>query len=134
MTLHKHSGKTGRNITKSDYTHKHQGSTSPKKHGGHCYRCGRTGHFSRDMNCPARGKTCKKCGGSDHFSVVCRTQTTKNKTVNHVVENDGGACNDTDDSEPEYAFQISHEPEYAFRISSENDSSGMLEIALAEFH
>ena len=79
VTLHKHSGKTGRNITKSDYTHKNQGSTSPKKHGGHCYRCGRIGHFSRDMNCPARGKTCKKCSGSDHFSVACRTQTTKIK-------------------------------------------------------
>ena len=50
--------------------------------------------------------------------------------MNHVVENDGSACNDTDDSEPEYAFQISHEPEYAFRISSENDSSRMLEIGI----
>ena len=55
--------------------------------------------------------------------MVCRTQTTKNKNVDHVVENDGSACNDTDDSEPEYAFQISHEPEYALRIASENDSS-----------
>ena len=26
-----------------------------------CYRCGQSGHFSKDACCPARGKVCKMC-------------------------------------------------------------------------
>ena len=32
-----------------------------------CYRCGRTGHFGRDSNCPARGQFCHRCGLKDIF-------------------------------------------------------------------
>lgn len=31
------------------------------------YRCGKVGHFGRDSECSAKGKTCHKCGGADHF-------------------------------------------------------------------
>ena len=44
---------------------------------GACYRCGKVGHFGRDSECPAKGKTCHKCGGADHFGSQCRTKTAK---------------------------------------------------------
>ena len=44
---------------------------------GTCYRCGKVGHFGRDSECPARGKTCHKCGGTDHFGSQCKTKTAK---------------------------------------------------------
>ena len=33
-----------------------------------------TGHFGRDPQCPAKGKTRRKCGGKDHFEKVCKTK------------------------------------------------------------
>ena len=41
-----------------------------------CYRCGDVGHFGRDPECPAIGKTCHKCGGKDHFGSQCETTKT----------------------------------------------------------
>ena len=43
---------------------------------GTCYRCRKVGHFGRDSECPARGKTCHKCG-ADHFGLQCKTKTAK---------------------------------------------------------
>ena len=40
-----------------------------------CYRWGSKGHFGRDPQCPAKGKTCRKCGGRDHFEKVCKTKS-----------------------------------------------------------
>lgn len=40
-----------------------------------CYRCGKVGHFGRDLECPAKGETCHKCGGADHFDSQCKTKT-----------------------------------------------------------
>ena len=37
-----------------------------------CYRCGKEGHFGRDSECPAKGKTFHKCGGVDHFGSQCK--------------------------------------------------------------
>ena len=44
---------------------------------GTCYRCGKVGHFGRDSECPARGKSCHKGGGADHFGSQCKTKTAK---------------------------------------------------------
>ena len=41
-----------------------------------CYRCGYSGHFARDMNCPARGKQCEKCKIEGHFAKMCKTKST----------------------------------------------------------
>ncbi|XP_041453694.1 uncharacterized protein K02A2.6-like [Lytechinus variegatus] len=38
-----------------------------------CGNCGRTGHRSRDSDCPARGQTCNKCRKVGHFGRVCRS-------------------------------------------------------------
>ena len=35
------------------------------------------GHFGRDSECPAGGKTCHKCGGADHFGSQCKMKTAK---------------------------------------------------------
>ena len=40
-----------------------------------CYRCGRTGHLSKDPNCPARGQLCRKCGLEGHFQERYKTNT-----------------------------------------------------------
>ena len=39
-----------------------------------CYQCGRTGHFCRDSDCPARGQFCHRCGLEGHFQEQCRTK------------------------------------------------------------
>ena len=38
-----------------------------------CTNCGRTGHASKAVTCPARGKTCDTCGKPGHFASVCRS-------------------------------------------------------------
>ena len=76
-----------------------------------CYRCGNVGHYGRDPNCPARGKTCKKCGGANHFAQQCKTKSPKpakprssgklkdtKKKVRYVQ--------DVDEDEDEYAFIV----------------------------
>lgn len=42
---------------------------------GECYRCGRTGHYGYDANCPAKNQTCNKCGKKGHFAKRCKTPT-----------------------------------------------------------
>lgn len=37
-----------------------------------CYSCGKQGHSSRSLSCPAKGRTCRRCRGLDHFEAMCR--------------------------------------------------------------
>ena len=78
-----------------------------------CYLCGKTGHLSKDPNCPARGQSCRKCGLEGHFQECCKTKHKreggKRKTKCHR-DPKGGSANmvDTqdDDDDPEYAFAV----------------------------
>lgn len=105
------SGKGG-----GDKSDKSGGNRNRSKQKGKCYRCGKAGHYGRDENCPAKGKTCHKCGGADHFSNCCKSSKKKKKSVNNVESEDTASDTAT--------------KEYAFRVSSERDSSGMLDFTI----
>ncbi|XP_022792659.1 uncharacterized protein LOC111331751 [Stylophora pistillata] len=64
-----------------------------------CYRCGLLGHFGRDLQCPARGKTCRKCRRKDHFEKVCKTKSYARRVGREPDDNDHGPQYD-------YAFSI----------------------------
>ena len=88
-----------------------KGKEPGKKSKEACYRCGNVGHYGRDPNCPARGKTCKKCGGANHFAQQCKTKSPK-----PVKPRSSGKLKDTkkkvryvqdvDEDEDEYAFIV----------------------------
>lgn len=81
-------------------TSQHQNDTNAKQDGatkGQCYRCGRSGHYSRDTTCPARGQECRKCSRVGHFSNMCKT-----KQINSVNDE-----NDENDENVDYAFHVS---------------------------
>ena len=78
-----------------------------------CYRCGRTGHFGRDSNCPARGQFCHRCGLEGHFQEQCRTKQKgeeKEKQTKGRRNPKGGAANmvgcHNEEEEPVYAFTV----------------------------
>ena len=56
-----------------------------------CNRCGAP-NWSRQHECPARGKKCAKCGKIGHFAKCCRT----NKRVNHIMEEETSSANEDD--------------------------------------
>ncbi len=80
---------------------------APSLKRGACYRCGYTGHYRRDPNCPARGKKCESPDGKGH-SRGNSTQRKdakrklpgrgKGRTFHHVAEDNIG-----DES---YAFSV----------------------------
>ena len=78
-----------------------------------CYRCGRTGHFGRDSNCPARGQFYHRCGLEGHFQEQCRTkqkgEEKQKQTKGHRNPKGGAAnmvgCHDKEE-EPVYVFTV----------------------------
>jgi hypothetical protein len=56
-------------------------STQSDKKNVTCYRCGFKGHYGRDLECPARGKTCTKCHCANHFAKMCKTKPANIKSV-----------------------------------------------------
>ena len=67
-----------------------------------CYRCGNTGHYSRDPTCPARGKICSYCGGPNHFAAVCKSESSPTSRVYLVHQMSG----DESEDEPAFAFHL----------------------------
>jgi len=68
-----------------------QQRSKPNRSGGEskaqCYNCNRTGHFARDLSCPAQGQNCNKCGAKGHFSACCKAKEkwpAKKDNVNRV--------------------------------------------------
>ena len=56
-----------------------------------CNRCGAP-NWSRQHECPARGKKCAKCGKIGHFAKCCRA----NKRVNHLMEGETSSAGEDD--------------------------------------
>ena len=44
-----------------------------KAYGKTCFSCGKEGHFSRDRNCPAKGRKCSKREKHGHFARCCKS-------------------------------------------------------------
>ena len=79
-----------------------------------CYRCGKSGHFGRDSECPAKGKTCHKCGGADHFGSQCRTKTAKPPKPRRGEKTKGKKR----EKSVRYVGSKGDEDEYAFTVNS----------------
>nr|XP_054762076.1 uncharacterized protein LOC129268563 [Lytechinus pictus] len=75
-----------------------------------CGNCGRSGHRSRDSNCPARGQTCSKCKKVGHFGQVCRSSKFRQPrgTPVHTVNDEDRHSEEPNDrlTDEEYNFEV----------------------------
>ena len=109
------SGKNDVNAVREKQPDKAKESTSgTTKHA--CYRCGNVGHFGRDPECPAKGKTCHKCGGADHFGAQCQTK----KGAKPPKPRRGGKPTGKNQKRKSvrYVEREREEDEYAFAVNS----------------
>ena len=56
-----------------------------------CNRCGAP-NWTRQHECPAKGKKCAKCEKIGHFAKYCRT----NKRINHIQDDEASSAEDDD--------------------------------------
>lgn len=82
-----------------------------------CIRCGRTGHYGSDTNCPARNKACDKCGKLGHFARCCRSQQQRQGQTRHSTKRR------TDDAE-KYPEHSNKRPRYQQVRSIKNEEQG----------
>ena len=91
-----------RSGTRQRRPHKQKGET---ERGRCCYRCGRTGHYRQDPDCPVQGKVCDKCGGKDHFAPVRKTKAKGGKKTQRERQGRVNMVN-IPVAEAKYAFVI----------------------------
>ena len=104
--------------------------------GGTCHNCGRSGHYARDTDCPARGARCENCGKMNHFAVKCRSTRkdigTARSGIRAGPSTPGGKAyqvaedNDREESGEEYGFGVkgtNRQPTIAVRIGSVDTSA-----------
>ena len=46
---------------------------------GKCFRCGKTDHRAKNLNCPARNRECFKCNKTGQYARCCKTKLALNK-------------------------------------------------------
>ena len=71
------------------------------------------GHFGRDSECPARGKTCHNCAGADHVASQCKTKTAKPLKPRREEE-----PKEKKKKSVKYVVSARDEDEYAFSVNS----------------
>ena len=45
---------------------------------GKCFRCGKTDHRAKNLNCPARSRECFNCNKTGHYARCCKTKLALN--------------------------------------------------------
>ena len=59
-----------------------------------CFRCGKTDHRAKNLNCPARNRECFKCNKTGHYARCCKTKLaqSKNKEFNSKCQSVQQLC------------------------------------------
>lgn len=91
-----------------------------------CYRCGRSGHFANDENCPALNRKCQRCGYVGHFKKRCNTKKQKKKdwdkqrrqVVTDSDSSDGSdkQSEDTDSDDESVRYLFATEPNEGAKV------------------
>ena len=81
-----------------------------------CFNCGRRGHISKDLTCPARGKKCSKCQKLGHFVVKCRSTGGKFSASVRPKRRAGGRAYHIGESEVAAESSDNFEDDFAFGV------------------